>query len=394
MDSNVITKRIIFEKDPDTQEPLIEAHIYLSHVLTANFHILSFIAVQFLWNCLIESVEHYNSKNGETSGAVLAHCMGLGKTLSLIALVHTLLRVPPDLLPGLQTCLVICPVSTILNWKNEWEMWVPPDAQVHVFELATKINNKFRVDGGVLLIGYSMFRNLVTSFMKRVRSKDTKQLLMQTLLDPGPDIVVCDEGHLLKNEKSGLSKAVSQIKTKKRVVMTGTPLQNSLAEYFTMVNFVKPNLLGTAKEFSNRFINPIRNGQHSNSTATDVNIMKKRAHILFKTLDGSVQPQRRLYAAYLDLRQKGKIKDSDVMAELPNPENTENEDVDYDLVIIEQQSIRAKSNTAPSLNGPGDKCPRNSLFADQQVLYRIWTHPYTLRIHETREARRVSNLAF
>lgn len=58
---------------------------------------------------------------------------------------------------------------------------------------------------------------------------------------------------------------------------------------WTMVNFVKPQLLGTSKEFANRFVNPIKNGQHSNSTSRDVQIMKKRAHILFKTLDGCVQ---------------------------------------------------------------------------------------------------------
>ena len=55
-----------------------------------------------------------------------------------------------------------------------------------------------------------------------------------------------------------------------------------------MVNFVKPNLLGTMKEFRNRFENPIRNGQHSDSMPHDVRLMKQRAHILNKLLKGSV----------------------------------------------------------------------------------------------------------
>lgn len=56
-----------------------------------------------------------------------------------------------------------------------------------------------------------------------------------------------------------------------------------------MVNFVWPNLLGTRQEFSNRFINPITNGQHSDSTLRDVQLMKKRAHILHQMLSGCIQ---------------------------------------------------------------------------------------------------------
>ena len=56
-----------------------------------------------------------------------------------------------------------------------------------------------------------------------------------------------------------------------------------------MVNFVKPNLLGTRKEFSNRFVNPITNGQCANASKWDVKLMKKRAHILHETLAGCVQ---------------------------------------------------------------------------------------------------------
>ena len=56
-----------------------------------------------------------------------------------------------------------------------------------------------------------------------------------------------------------------------------------------MVDFVKPNLLGTKKEFANRFVNPIINGQHSDSTSRDVRIMKNRAHVLHELLAGCVQ---------------------------------------------------------------------------------------------------------
>ena len=56
-----------------------------------------------------------------------------------------------------------------------------------------------------------------------------------------------------------------------------------------MLNFVKPNLLGTLEEFKNRFVDPINNGQHKDSTDSDVCYMKKRVHVLHDLLEGCVQ---------------------------------------------------------------------------------------------------------
>lgn len=56
-----------------------------------------------------------------------------------------------------------------------------------------------------------------------------------------------------------------------------------------MVNFVKPNYLGTPKEFNNRFVNPINNGQCTDSSSADVTLMKRRSHVLHRMLEGFVQ---------------------------------------------------------------------------------------------------------
>lgn len=56
-----------------------------------------------------------------------------------------------------------------------------------------------------------------------------------------------------------------------------------------MVQFVKPNLLGTYKEYLNRFVNPITNGQYTDSTENDISVMRRRSHVLHKMLDGIVQ---------------------------------------------------------------------------------------------------------
>ena len=66
-----------------------------------------------------------------------------------------------------------------------------------------------------------------------------------------------------------------------------------------MVDFVKPNLLGTKKEFLNRFANPINNGRCSNSTPRDVKIMKQRCHVLYQLLSGCVQVNIEVFIMFL-----------------------------------------------------------------------------------------------
>jgi DNA repair and recombination protein RAD54B len=71
------------------------------------------------------------------------------------------------------------------------------------------------------------------------------------------DLVVCDEGHRLKNEKVKASTMLSQMDTQMRVVLTGTPLQNDLKEFYALVCVVNPNVFGTSSVFAKNYEEPI-----------------------------------------------------------------------------------------------------------------------------------------
>ncbi|KAJ8405745.1 hypothetical protein AAFF_G00311820 [Aldrovandia affinis] len=356
--SCVITTKLVLEEIEETKEPLIQVHRNLVTKLKPH----QVDGVQFMWECCCESLKKIEKSPG--SGCILAHCMGLGKTLQVVAFLHTMLLCEKL---KFKTALVVCPLNTALNWLNEFAKWqkgMKCVETLQVYELSTVKLAQLRIYileqwhrvGGVMIIGYEMYRNLTqgrningTSFRK-------------TLVEPGPDFVICDEGHILRNEASAISKAMSSIKTRRRVVLTGTPMQNNLNEYHCMVNFIKENLLGSITEFRNRFINPIQNGQSADSTPSDVRLMKKRAHILYEMLAGCVQR-----------------KDYSALTKFLPPKH------EY-VLAVRVTPIQVKlyryylEHFTGECNAGGRGRSGTKLFQDFQMLSRIWTHPWCLQL--------------
>ena len=286
--------------------------------------------IRFMYANVIESLDKF--KRSEGVGCILAHAMGLGKTIQIVSFTHLFLTHTSG-----KHVLIIVPINTLQNWVAEFNRWTPAQTKItdfalsnepgrdegqgsrstsrknikyrtyKVYELSESKNidsrasevNKWRMTGGVMLLGYEMFRILIdqSTWSKPARTNahsiDTLKKMVkeirESLVDPGPDLVVCDEGHRIKNDASKVSEALKEIRTKRRIVLTGYPLQNNLIEYWCMVDFVRPGYLGTKEEFANRFEKPIKNGQFVDSQQKDKDIMRRRAFVLADLLKGFVQ---------------------------------------------------------------------------------------------------------
>ncbi|XP_070134901.1 transcriptional regulator ATRX homolog isoform X3 [Drosophila bipectinata] len=328
--------------------------------------------VKFMYDSCYGGVDLTHKNSG--SGCVLAHCMGLGKTLQLIALLNTVISYKEL---NTSKILILCPKSTVMNWADEFEHWICPlkdskKVKVFIFPDSCDVVDKLRIleewslstheKAGCLLLGYEAFRTLVFYHSYKYKGCSTysklesiRDAVKKYLLNPGADIVICDEGHIIKNSRSAISLAVAKIKTRKRIILTGTPIQNNLKEYYSMVNFIKPLYLGTEREFANLYANPIKNGQHKDSSKKDITVMKQRSYVLHKKLSKFVQrKEAELLKTFLPEKFEYVL-----FIPMTAVQNTLYE------YILEAISKR-------------DDCRGKSLITDYTVLRKIWTHPKVL----------------
>lgn len=213
--------------------------------------------VKFMYECVM-GLRGFNGQ-----GAILADEMGLGKTLQTIALIWTLLKQNPiyesphDPTPVIKKALIVCPVTLINNWRKEFRKWLGADkVGVYVFD-----DNKKRITDftkgksyQVMIIGYEKLRTVVEELKK----------------GHGIDIVIADEGHRLKTAKNKSAQAIKSLNTSRRVILSGTPIQNDLSEFFMMVDFVNPDLLGSFKTFTKDFETPIVRSRQPDARKKDV----------------------------------------------------------------------------------------------------------------------------
>ncbi|KAK1077068.1 helicase [Friedmanniomyces endolithicus] len=208
--------------------------------------------VAFMYECVM------GMKSYDGEGVILADEMGLGKTLQTIALLWTLLKQNPiyEDAPVIKKALIVCPVTLINNWRREIWKWLGKE-RIGVFVADDKHTRLTDFTKGrsysIMIIGYEKLRNVQADLQKG-----------------GIDIVIADEGHRLKTAQNKSALAIKSLNTERRVILSGTPIQNDLAEFYTMVDFVNPGLLNKYPVFKREFETPILKSQQPGASSKEL----------------------------------------------------------------------------------------------------------------------------
>ncbi|KAK1830514.1 DNA repair and recombination protein rad54 [Podospora conica] len=216
--------------------------------------------VKFMYRCVTGMIDE------KANGCIMADEMGLGKTLQCITLLWTLLKQSPDAgKPTIQKAIVACPSSLVRNWANELVKWLGADA-ITPFAIdgkASKEELTRQLRQWAISSGRAVTRPVI------IVSYETLRLNVDELKNTPIGLMLCDEGHRLKNGDSQTFTALNNLNVSRRVILSGTPIQNDLSEYFSLISFANPDLLGTRLEFRKRFEIPILRGRDADAAQAE-----------------------------------------------------------------------------------------------------------------------------
>ncbi|XP_075762427.1 chromodomain-helicase-DNA-binding protein 5 isoform X1 [Pelodiscus sinensis] len=188
---------------------------------------------------------------------ILADEMGLGKTVQTIVFLYSLYKEGHSKGPY----LVSAPLSTIINWEREFEMWAP-DFYVVTYtgdkeSRAVIRENEFSFEDNAIRSGKKVFRmrkEAQIKFHVLLTSYELITIDQAVLGSIEWACLVVDEAHRLKNNQSKFFRVLNSYKIDYKLLLTGTPLQNNLEELFHLLNFLTPerfnNLEGFLEEFA------------------------------------------------------------------------------------------------------------------------------------------------
>ncbi|XP_077553799.1 DNA excision repair protein ERCC-6-like isoform X2 [Haemaphysalis longicornis] len=212
----------------------------------------------------------------QNCGGIVGDEMGLGKTVQTIAFLaglrHSRLRTLGDSFRGLGPVLLVCPATVLHQWVREFHRWCPP-LRVAVLHESGSFAGKNREslvqqmvkDRGVLVTSYAC-------------------VAKQALHKHDWHYIILDEGHKIRNPDAQVTLACKQFRTTHRLILSGSPIQNSLRELWSLLDFVFPGRLGTLPVFMQEFAVPITQGGYANASDVQVQTAYKCATVLRDTI--------------------------------------------------------------------------------------------------------------
>jgi SNF2 family DNA or RNA helicase len=169
-------------------------------------------------------------------GGVLADEMGLGKTLQTLAFLELRRAQNKTKLPG----LVLCPTSLVMNWLDEAKKFAPDLKVLALHGAGRKALLSKIPEYDLVVTSYALLRRDIAEYEKQEF-----------------DAVILDEAQNIKNRTSQTAVSVKKLVSDHRMVLTGTPLENSLLDLWSIYDFLMPGYLGTATDFRDRYEIPV-----------------------------------------------------------------------------------------------------------------------------------------
>ncbi|KAI4098571.1 MAG: hypothetical protein L6R37_006420 [Teloschistes peruensis] len=331
--------------------------------------------LRFLWREIIED-------HASQQGALLAQTMGLGKTMQVISFLLTVAiaakspnenirdQIPPRLRES--KTIIVCPPALVENWEEEFFHWAPDDLKDTIGDIRTvssamdlplrlRTISDWGDEGGVLVIGSSILRELISNTRKQGKSQapldEEQHSLVKDVILKGPNIAVVDEAHTAKNPTSQLNKTLGQFRTRSRIALTGSPLSNNLTEFYALIEWIAPGYLGAHNEFTYRYEEPIHQGLWGDCTPSEWRLGLKRLELFKREVGPKIH---RADISVLASRLKGK---SEFM-------------IKVDLTELQRRLYQTfVGSTREHLPGVADKRFQATLWAWVAKLRLVCNHP-------------------
>lgn len=185
----------------------------------------------------------------QNRGCILADTMGLGKTLQALGLLWATVNGSPVLKgpPLVRKAVIVCPSSLCGNWRAEVRKWLG-DRRIKPVSITGA--KREQVEAALRSFrDYSSHKMLIISY-EQLRSHSD-------LINDACDLLICDEGHRLRTQGTATYSQLDRLRCRRRILLSGTPLQNDLEDFFYCGKFVRPDLFPDAAQFHRLIAQPL-----------------------------------------------------------------------------------------------------------------------------------------